>query len=135
MTYDFKIGGKYKRRDVYKMIGISENTKGGNWDTGYNRHEGDWFIFCNVGGPGRTGHDYANQWVGIKLQWYGKTNTKLSHPSIKSLTGGSGDVYIFWRENNEDPFTFAGKGVAEEIEDSSPVKVIWTFPANDTAVE
>ena len=61
MLYQFQVGNTYKRRDVYKVIGIPEDTKGGNWDTGYARHENEWFIFCNVGIMGRTGHDYANK--------------------------------------------------------------------------
>jgi hypothetical protein len=36
-----EIGEKYRRRDIYRIIGIPEDTKGCNWDTGYNRHEDD----------------------------------------------------------------------------------------------
>ncbi|MBD1889186.1 DUF3427 domain-containing protein [Coleofasciculus sp. FACHB-SPT9] len=127
MPYSFQIGHSYTRRDVYRVIGIPEDTHGGNWDTGYARHGNDWFIFCNVGTSGRTGHDYANKWVGDRLEWYGKTNSQLHHPSIQSMLSLDSDTYIFWRENNQQPFIFAGIGNAEEVEDITPVKIIWTF--------
>lgn len=126
MRYSFQIGHSYTRRDVYRIIGIPEDTHGGNWDTGYARHGNAWFIFCNVGTSGRTGHDYANQWVGNRLAWYGKTNSQLHHPSIQSMLGMESDTYIFWRENNQQPFLFAGIGNAEGVENTTPVKIIWT---------
>ena len=127
MPYSFQSGHSYTRREVYRIIGIPEDTHGGIWDTGYARHGNAWFIFCNVGTSGRTGHDYANQWVGNRLEWYGKTNSQLHHPSIKSMLSVDKDTYIFWRENNQQPFIFAGIGNPEEVENIIPVKIIWTF--------
>ena len=34
MLFNFRKGQQYSRRDVYRIIGINEDTKGGNWDTG-----------------------------------------------------------------------------------------------------
>jgi 5-methylcytosine-specific restriction enzyme A len=127
MFYLFQIGHTYTRRDVYRVIGIPEDTHGGHWDTGYARHGHDWFIFCNVGMAGRTGHDYANQWVGNRLEWYGKTNARLHHQSIQSMVSSDTNTYVFWRENNQRPFVFAGVAVVEKVEDSTPVKIIWSF--------
>ncbi len=127
MVFPFKVGHKYTRRDVYRIIGISEDTHGGNWDTGYASHRNDWFIFCNVGTSGRTGHDYANQWFGNRLEWYGKTNSQLHHPSIQSLLSINNNTYIFWREENLQPFVFAGIGNAEKVENTIPVKIVWAF--------
>ncbi|GEM_PF-5391746 len=31
-----------------------ENERGGDWLNGYHRHGEDYYIFCNVGVPGRT---------------------------------------------------------------------------------
>ncbi len=123
--YSFQIGHNYRRRDIYRIIGIPEDTRGGNWDTGYNSHGNDWFIFCNVGTSGRTGHDYANQWIGNKLEWYGKTKSKLYHSSIQSMLNTN--TYVFWREKNVEPFIFAGIGSAEKVEDTIPVKIVWAF--------
>ena len=127
MSYSFQTGHSYTRRDVYRIIGISEDTHGGNWDTGYARHGNDWFIFCNVGTSGRTGHDYANQWVGNRLKWYGKTNSKLHHLSIQFMLSVDSDTYIFWRDNNQQPFVFAGIGNVEEVKNTTPVNITWVF--------
>lgn len=129
--YPFIIGEKYRRRDVYSVIGIPEDTKGGVWDTGYARHENDWFIFCNVGIAGRTGHDYANQWIGDDLKWYGKTTSHLGQPSIQAMLNRENNTYVFWRESNEQPFIFAGIGISKAVRDSIPVEIIWTFDNDD----
>lgn len=127
MLYYFQIGQSYTRRDVYKVIGIPEDTKGGNWDTGYNRYKSDWFIFCNIGVPGRTGHNYNNTLLGDVLIWYGKTRARLLHPSIQAMIDHSNHVYIFAREDNNRPFIYLGIGKVKSIEDIIPVKITWQF--------
>lgn len=127
MYYSFIVGNLYRRRDVYRVIGIPEDTKGGNWDTGYARHNDDWFIFANIGIPGRTGHDYANEWIGPNLLWYGKTNTNLRQPAIRSMLTGTGEVYIFVRSDQRAPFVFVGCGKAEAVKETSPVTVLWSL--------
>jgi 5-methylcytosine-specific restriction enzyme A len=127
MSYPFHVDRKYSRRDVRRILGLSEDIKGGNWDTGYVRHGNDYFIFTNIGTPGRTGHDYKNYWDGDTLVWYGKTGTHAGQPAIQRMTAGAGDVYVFWREDNQGPFTFAGFAHAEHVEETSPVKVSWVF--------
>ncbi|MEO0315851.1 MAG: hypothetical protein RI928_2307 [Pseudomonadota bacterium] len=47
-VHAFRIGQPYARKDVYRVLGLLENTKGGNWDTGYTSHGADFFIFCGV---------------------------------------------------------------------------------------
>jgi 5-methylcytosine-specific restriction protein A len=125
MAYNFEVGKQYRRRDVYRVIGISEDTKGGNWDTGYSRHGDDWFIFCNIGTPGRTGHDYQNAWLGEDLLWFGKTHTTLSQPAIQSMLKPKGYIYIFTRTDSSSPFNFAGFGKAAEHKNTSPVTIRW----------
>ena len=134
MLYNFIVGNLYKRRDVYRKIGIPENTKGGNWDTGYARHNQDWFIFCNIGIPGRTGHDYDNQWVGPDLLWYGKTTASMYQPAIHSMLVCRGHVYIFVRSDQNAPFVFVGCGRPHAVQDTVPVTVLWslTDPKQDT---
>ena len=63
----FRTGGVYTRKDVYKALGLPEDTRGGNWETGYHNHDGDWFIFATIGAAGRSGHDYDNTWEGSAL--------------------------------------------------------------------
>jgi 5-methylcytosine-specific restriction enzyme A len=54
--YNFIVDKEYKRKDIYRVIGLPENTKGGNWDTGYNKYNNDYFIFANIGIPGTCPH-------------------------------------------------------------------------------
>lgn len=128
----FKVGAQYTRQDVFRILGIPD-PGGGNWYTGYNAHDGDWFIFCGVGTPGRTGHDYNNHFRGDELVWYGKTGSRLEQPSIQDLIKPSTNVYIFYREDNRSPFTFAGLGRAKQTKDVSPVEVVWSFAADPAA--
>lgn len=127
--YPFRAGAHYTRHDVFSILGISD-PGGGNWYTGYNAHRGDWFIFCGVGAPGRTGHDYGNHFLGDTLVWRGKTGSRLDHPSIQDLLKSSGRVYIFYREDNRSPFTFAGLGRPISTRDISPIEVTWSFTAD-----
>jgi 5-methylcytosine-specific restriction protein A len=127
MSYPFQVGSEYRRRDIYRIIGVSENTKGGTWDTGYASHEGDYFIFANIGTPGRTGHDYENRWIGEDLYWYAKNGTRVNQPTIRAITDSTRNVYIFWRDNSDGPFRFAGLGRAKKVIDTSPVEVLWAL--------
>ena len=127
IPYNFTLGNLYRRRDIYRMIGISEETKGGNWDTGYARYDQDWFIFANIGVPGRTGHDYANAWIGANLLWYGKTSATLHQPAIQSMLVCTGRVYIFVRSDQSAPFVFVGCGTPHAVKDTTPVTVLWSL--------
>jgi 5-methylcytosine-specific restriction protein A len=123
--YPFFVDHEYTRRDIYKIIGISENTRGENWHTGYKFYNNDFFIFSNVGMPGRTGHDHNNEFFGNLFFWSAKSKTRLSQPEIQRLLNPSGYVYIFYRRNNLKPFIFAGTGIPFSHEDTSPVKITW----------
>lgn len=95
--YRFVVGESYTRQDIYEVVGVPKDLRGGDWETGYHRHEGSYFLFVNVGLPGRTGHDYTNQFEEDRLIWYGKTGARLSHPSIQALLEPGRDVYVFYR--------------------------------------
>ena len=125
--HPFEVGNQYTRADVFHIIGLDPAPTGGNFFTGYAGHRNDWFIFCGVGIAGRTGHDYGNHFDGERLVWFAKTNTRVDQPSIQQLIHPSGGVYMFFREGDRDPFTFAGIGTAAEVFDESPVKIVWTF--------
>lgn len=128
-SYPFAVGRSYTRADVFQVIGLAPAPVGGPWFTGYTAHGPDWFIFCGVGAPGRTGHDYGNHFDGENLVWYGKTNTSLQQPSMQKLTRPQGHVYVFFRAADREPFTFAGIGNAVEVGDQTPVKIVWAFRA------
>lgn len=125
MVFPFEVGQIYKRRDVFKIIGIPEDTKGGDWFTGYARHDNDWFIFCNIDVEGRTGHDYDNKFVGEDLLWRGKNESHIQQKSIISMVGPIGNVYIFVRFDNNAPFNFMGCGKPIAIFETKPVTILW----------
>lgn len=128
MTVMFTPGQRYSRKDVISFLGLPEDTWGGNWFTGYNEHEGDFFVFVNVGSPGRTGHDYGNEWLGDRLRWFAKKGTNIKQPQIQRLVDPSRTVNIFWRTDSNVPqFTYAGLGIPFDIQNASPVEVIWAF--------
>jgi hypothetical protein len=118
---------RYTREEVAEIIDLPEDKRVGNWLTGYAKAGGEFFIFANVGVPGRTGHDYANRWDGDRLVWFGKTHTALNQREIQELISGDLRVNVFWRAGERAPFTFAGCGIALEVTDSTPVKIMWAF--------
>lgn len=126
----------YTRRDLYDVLEVSPERQGGDWNTGYHQHEGAWFIFANVGGPGRTGHDYSNQWVGNRLVWEGATGSHIGQSSIEDIVSGRKPVHIFTRSTNTGPFHYRGIGTAVEVRDTSPVTVVWAFldPEQDPGI-
>jgi len=133
--YDFKINNEYKRKDIYKIIGIPEDTKGGNWDTGYNLYKEDFFIFVNIDTAGRTGHDYRNKFDGDDLIWYAKNNTRLHQPQIQKFLNPPGKIYIFWRNDDKKPFTYGGTAKAIDFFDESPVKIIWSLNDHSSEID
>ncbi len=130
LAYHFQVGSEYTRNDVFAMVGVPTHS-GGPWYTGYASHGPDWFIFCSVGTSGRTGHDYDNHFIGDDLVWSAKTDTHLRQPVIQQLLNPTGRVYLFYREGQRDPFTFAGLARPVEVFDTTPVKIRWRFRAVD----
>lgn len=125
----FVLGRSYSRNDVFEVLKLDPLPSGGPWFTGYTEHDGNAFIFCNVGAPGRTGHDYHNHFEGDHLVWFGKGPSRLRHASIRRLLSPEKHVYVFYRTGDRDPFTFAGTAVPYQAFDTAPVRVIWDFPA------
>lgn len=124
----FVKGDKYTRAAIAEQIGLpAKRREGGNWKTGYDAFGDEIFVFCNIGTPGRTGHDYPNEWMGRELIWYGKTGTHRNQPLMKRIISGEVPVHIFWRSNDKDTFTYAGEGRAVGVKDISPVQVRWSF--------
>ena len=109
-------------------MNVPQEKQGGNWETGYNKFNDDWFIFVNINTSGKTGHDYNNRFLGNDLEWYAKNRSKLHHPSIQSMLKPTGNIYIFVREDNKNPyFTYIGNGRVKQVFDESPVRIIWSF--------
>lgn len=123
-TYHFQRNAEYTREDVLKTIGLGHQ-KGGAFFTGSAQHNGSWFIFCNLGVPGRTGHNYQNSMNGNVLHWFGRNGSKIHHPSIQSLLTPGAEVHIFHRANSRLPFTYGGLGKAVGHQPLSPVAIQW----------
>lgn len=119
----FVIGRRYDREQIADRLEMpGEHRKGGTWMTGYSRWDDSIYVFCNVGIPGRTGHEYANRWFGKDLVWYGKTGTTSDQPMIRDMLSGETKVHIFWRASNRAPFTYAGLGRAVAVREGPPSK-------------
>ena len=119
-------GEKYTRKDIFVNLGLNKNMRGGVWFTGYAKDIDDWYIFANIGVPGKTGDDYDNKFENNLFRWYGKNNSHIEQPSIQSLINKNTRVFIFTRTNNKDPkFTFWGEAYAQDVIEEKPVKVFW----------
>lgn len=124
----FVAGETYTRSDVGDLIGYPlVHRSGGNFTTGYFEFQDTFYVFANVGMPGRTGHDYPNRWVDADLVWYGKSRSKLGQPQIEKMIGGFYPVHLFWRGADRAKFTYAGLAKAIEAMDSQPVEIVWAF--------
>ncbi|MDG9671837.1 DUF3427 domain-containing protein [Hahella sp. CR1] len=125
--YGFVVGGEYTRADIYQICAVPPEGQKGDWHNGYKRYKDDWFVFCNIGTPGRTGHDYNNEFVGSELVWYGKNGSKLEHETIQSLLNPKGLVFIFYRDDTRAPFVYAGTAKAISHQDTVPVQITWSL--------
>ncbi|MFB9978188.1 DUF3427 domain-containing protein [Mesorhizobium kowhaii] len=123
----FEVGQTYTRAHVQGTLNVPHERRGGNWDTGYSEYEGAFYVFCNIGTAGRTGHDYENYWDGDVLVWRAKNGSNVRQPQIVKLLYGNLPVHVFYREEDRRPFTYAGCARAIEIKDVTPVKVSWLF--------
>lgn len=131
MVPHFVVGRHYSRQDVYSVVGVPTEKQGGDWDTGYHEHDGAFFVFCNVGVAGRTGHDYGNYFDGDELCWFAKNRSQLRQAQIQRLLTPGAVVLVFFRSNDREPFEFAGQASPKETRDATegrPVFVRWCFP-------
>ena len=68
----FKTGSTYKRDQIAQIACPENPPKGGNWSTGYAKLGTDLYVFMNIGVPGRTGHDFDNDYdkENNLITWY-----------------------------------------------------------------
>ena len=123
----FELGKQYRKIEIYSILDVPEDKQRGSWDTGFTPYEGNWYFFCNIGTPGRTGHDYRNYFAGDFLVSHARLNSKIDHPSIKSIQSQETKKFIFYREDDLSDWTFAGIGTLVEMQNTSPIKFIWQF--------
>lgn len=125
----FEVGKEYTKESIYRIFEVAEKRRNGNWNTGYTKYDGYWFIFSNIGTPGRTGHDYGDRLEKGRMTWFGKTKSHIGQASIVDMVSGTSVVFIFYRRESRSPFTFAGVGKALAVKDSQPVEVEWELIA------
>jgi 5-methylcytosine-specific restriction protein A len=125
----FNVNQTYTKKQIYSLLDVPAAQQGGNWDTGYREYDGNFYLFVNVGIPGRTGHNYSNYWDGDLLNWEGKSKSHIGQPQIKKMLSNAqeGTVSVFTRVHDTDPFTYEGKAAVFKHFDTQPVKIIWTF--------
>ena len=125
MELAFKRGSIYSRKSVGEICypGIGR-PKGGNWDTGYVRVENNFIIFMNIGVPGRTGHDFDNEFNEHTntITWYGKPKSHSKQPQISKLLTGELTPHFFARWNQKDHWTYLGIGNIIDFVDDAPTK-------------
>ena len=128
----FMINGTYTRVSIQETLGLPKPTNGGDWGTGYTRHDDEFYVFANVGTPGRTGHDYGNRWLADgRLEWEAKGPTNAGQPLMVAMTAPDAVVHIFWREGDRAPFTYAGRARATDVERRTPVRLKWLFSSGN----
>jgi 5-methylcytosine-specific restriction protein A len=129
MIQMFIVGEKYTKNDIYGILDVPVHQQKGAWDTGYREYQGNFFIFSNVGIPGRTGHDYNNYWDGDEFVWEAKNKSNIRQPLIQKMISPSADqkIYLFTRTEDRLPFTYEGNVAVKSYFDTSPVKIIWAF--------
>ena len=124
----FNVGSQYSRADIYEILNIPIERQGGDWQNGYHREGKDYYIFCNVGIAGRTGHDYDNHFEGSTLVWHGKTQSHFEQQTIKNMLSDEYRILVFYRLDNEPPFTYAGIGQpVPHFNIETPVRIDWHF--------
>lgn len=122
----FSIDRLYSREDIYNILDVPKNKRGGAWLTGYIQYKGEFYLFVNIGTSGRTGHNYNNHWEGDLLYWKAKNRSTVIHQSIKNMTDRIHKVHIFTRTDSGNIyFTYQGIGIAERVEATEPVTVYW----------
>ena len=122
----FKRGSLYTRQDIgFICLPETGRPSGGDWDTGYVRVERELIVFMNIGVPGRTQHDFDNEFdpkTGM-VTWYSKLNKRSTQPLMKNLIAGDLTPHFFarWDANNSQ-FTYLGVGQIVNFQDDAPTK-------------
>ena len=122
-----ELGKLYTREEVQEAIGVSNPTHKGKWGTGYTQHEGEFYIFANVGAAGRTGHDYPNEWDGEMFHWAAKSTTTMSQGQMRDLMQPGRPCHIFTRHGNRDRFVYHGLAQPTNPREERPVMFTWVF--------
>ena len=123
----FVPGRKYSRADVQEVVVSSPGAMGGKWNTGVVKHDGEFYIFANVGVSGSTGHDYDNRWEEDRLRWYHQSKSHIGWPRVQALLEPERRTHVFWRRAKKGLFRYAGEGIPLEVKETTPVEILWSL--------
>ena len=123
----FVVGQSYSQDHVRELVGVGREVRGGKWASGIVEHDGEFFIFANVGSTARTGRDHGNWWEGNRLRWKHQERSTPSWPSVNQLREDHCVVHVFWRDKRPDDFEYAGRAKLIDSRGTSPVEFLWGF--------
>jgi|SaaInlStandDraft_1057018.scaffolds.fasta_scaffold68184_2 5-methylcytosine-specific restriction protein A len=111
----------YTRKEVWaKLNSETSYPKGGNWTTGYVVENNLLIIFANIDSPGRTGHDFPNEYDHEKkeMHWYGKPNAHSQQQTFRNLFDGILIPHVFVRwDNKNTSFLYLGVPLISSFSD------------------
>ena len=122
----FAINASYSRAEVWAhYFALNPYPGGGNWTTGYVRVKDDLVIFANIGTPGRTGHDFPNEYDALENEmiWYGKPSAHSGQQTFRDLFRGviAPQVFARWDSSNTK-FLYLGTPHIRDYEDNFKVQ-------------
>lgn len=126
---ELEVKGYYSKKDLYSFFNVSVMQHGGKWNNGYCEHENKWFIFCNINIEGKgyydQNFDYSNSFdPNGNLNWEARYGSKIHWESIEKISNSK--PYIFTKEKEGDiKWKYYGRGECLNIEDTTPVKILW----------
>ena len=128
----------YTKKDLYRHFNVSDLQQGGKWNNGYCQHNNKWFIFCNINIEGKgyndQNFDYSNSFdANRNLNWEARYGSKIHWESIVKISNSQ--PYIFTKENEGDnKWKYNGKGECFNIEDTTPVKILWKIKKENISI-
>lgn len=117
----------YSRKIIWNLLFSNEEyPSGGDWFTGYTTKNEMFFIFANVGSPGRTGDNYPNKiHPDGTLEWYGKPNAHSAQNNLQRLLDGKLVPIIFVRYDSSDTdFYYFGEVVIDSFYDNKSIEIL-----------
>lgn len=125
----FEINRVYRKSQIYKIFNVPRVQQGGKWRNGYCEHNNEFFIFANIGIPGKTDageYDYKNEINdNDEMEWEAQNGSKLSWPTIQKLKKSNPYIFVRYKDFRRGTYKFIGVGDCIETKDTSPVYFKW----------
>jgi hypothetical protein len=125
----FEINRVYRKSDIYKIFNVPKVQQGGKWRNGYCEHNNEFFIFANIGIPGKTDageYDYKNKINdNDEMEWEAQNGSKLSWPTVQKLKKSNPYIFVRYKDFRSGIYKFIGVGDCMETMDTSPVYFKW----------